>query len=135
MALQPFVWPWPLFSFLILFTVGRTPWMRDQSVARPLPTHSAAQTQNKRTQTSIPPVGFEPTAPSEDSYCLRPRGHCDRRLIYCFTVLCFFLNATLRRLRWGRSRKLCLPLDVSSMKMQPLPLSKPNLITYSSFSS
>jgi hypothetical protein len=34
--------------------------MDDQPVARPLPTHRT-QTQNKCTQTSIPPVGFEPT--------------------------------------------------------------------------
>jgi hypothetical protein len=26
MALQPFVRPWPLFCFLILYTFGRTPW-------------------------------------------------------------------------------------------------------------
>jgi hypothetical protein len=50
MALQPFVEPWPLFQFLNLYTVGRTPWTGDQPVARPLPTHRTAQTQNKRTQ-------------------------------------------------------------------------------------
>jgi hypothetical protein len=44
------------FSFL-------TPWTRDQSVARPLPAHRTAQTQNKRRQTSMPQVGFEPTKP------------------------------------------------------------------------
>jgi hypothetical protein len=49
------------FSFLILYTVGRTPWTGDQPVARPLPTYLTTQTQNKRTQTSIPRVGFEPT--------------------------------------------------------------------------
>jgi hypothetical protein len=27
------------FSFLILYTVGRTPWTGDQPVERPLPTH------------------------------------------------------------------------------------------------
>jgi hypothetical protein len=30
---------WPLFSLLILYTVGRTSWTGDQPVARPLPTH------------------------------------------------------------------------------------------------
>jgi hypothetical protein len=40
------------FSFLILYTVGRTPWTRHQPFARPLPT-----------QTSMPWVGFEPTIP------------------------------------------------------------------------
>jgi hypothetical protein len=56
MALQPFVGPWPLFRFLILYTVGRTPWTRDQLVARPLP-------KRRTTQTQIPWVGFEPTTP------------------------------------------------------------------------
>jgi hypothetical protein len=51
MALQPSVEPWPLLSFLIFYTVGRTPWMGDQPVARPLPTHRTTQTQNKRTHT------------------------------------------------------------------------------------
>jgi hypothetical protein len=51
------------FSFLILYTVGRTPWTGDQRVARPLPTHRTTQTQNKRTQISVPRVGFEPTIP------------------------------------------------------------------------
>jgi hypothetical protein len=31
--------PWSLFQFLDLYTVGRTPWMGDQPIARPLPTH------------------------------------------------------------------------------------------------
>jgi hypothetical protein len=51
------------FSFVILYTVGRTPWTGDQPVARPLPTHRTAQAQNKRTQTSMPRVEFEPTIP------------------------------------------------------------------------
>jgi hypothetical protein len=47
-----------------IYTGGRTPCTEDQPVARPLPTYRTAQTQNKRTQTSIPEVGFEPTIPS-----------------------------------------------------------------------
>jgi carboxylesterase type B len=35
--------------------------MEDQPVARPLPTHRTTQTQNKRTQTYMTRVGFEPT--------------------------------------------------------------------------
>jgi hypothetical protein len=58
-----FVGPWPLFTFLIFYTDGRTPWTGDRSVARPLPAHRTAQTQNKRTQTSMLRVGFEPTIP------------------------------------------------------------------------
>jgi hypothetical protein len=49
-----------LYSFLILHTVGRTPWTGDQPVARPLSIHSTTQTRNKCTQTSMPWVGFEP---------------------------------------------------------------------------
>jgi hypothetical protein len=62
-ALQPFVGPWPLFSFLILYTVGRTPWSEDQPIERPLPINRTTQTQNKCTQTSMPLVGFEPATP------------------------------------------------------------------------
>jgi hypothetical protein len=49
-------------QFLIPNTVGRTPWTEDQPVGRPLPAQ-ATQTQNKRRQTSMPRVGFEPTIP------------------------------------------------------------------------
>jgi hypothetical protein len=55
--------PWPLFRFLNLYTVGRTPWTGDQAVARPLSTHRTTQTQNKHTHTFMTPVGFEPTIP------------------------------------------------------------------------
>jgi hypothetical protein len=34
-----------------------------KAVTRPLPTYRTTQTQNKRTQTSMPREGFEPTAP------------------------------------------------------------------------
>jgi hypothetical protein len=37
--------------------------MGDQPVARPLPAHRTAETQNKRTETFMPQVGFEPTIP------------------------------------------------------------------------
>jgi hypothetical protein len=53
-----------LFRILILYTDGRAPWTGDQPVARPLPTQRTTQTQNKRTQTSIPRVGFDPTIPA-----------------------------------------------------------------------
>jgi hypothetical protein len=71
------------FSFLILYTVSRTPWTGDQPVARPLPTHRT-QTQNKRTQYTHPCLRWDSThdpsvRASIDSACLRPRGHCDQR--------------------------------------------------------
>jgi hypothetical protein len=59
--------PWPLFQFRNLYTVGRTLWTGDQPTTRPLhthtPTHRTTQTQNKRTKTDIPRVGFEPRIP------------------------------------------------------------------------
>jgi hypothetical protein len=80
MALEPSVGPRPLSSFLIFYKDGRTPWMGDQPVTRPLHAHRTAQTQ-KCTQTSMPQVGFEPTIPSvpadKDSSCLRQHSHCD----------------------------------------------------------
>jgi hypothetical protein len=50
-----------IFSFLIFYTVGRTPCTGDQPVERPLPAHRTGQTKIQRTQTSMPWVGFEPT--------------------------------------------------------------------------
>jgi hypothetical protein len=47
------------FSFLIVYTGGKASWTGDQPVARPLPT----QTQNRRTHTCMPRVGFETTTP------------------------------------------------------------------------
>jgi hypothetical protein len=64
MALQSFCLTVAFFfSFLILYTVGKTPCMGDQPVARPLSTHRTTQAQNKRRQTPMPRVGFEPTIP------------------------------------------------------------------------
>jgi hypothetical protein len=63
-ALQPFLLDLGrFFSFFNFYIVGTTPWTGDQSIARPLPTHRTTQTQNKRTQTFMPRVGFEPTIP------------------------------------------------------------------------
>jgi hypothetical protein len=70
------------FSFLILHTIGRTPWMGDQPVARPLLAHRTTQTQNKRTQASMRLLGFEPTIPASERvktlHAFRPCGYCDR---------------------------------------------------------
>jgi hypothetical protein len=46
------------FSYLILYTVGWIPWMGDHPVSR-----HTEQTQNKRTQTFMPRVGFETRNP------------------------------------------------------------------------
>jgi hypothetical protein len=63
MALQPIFDLGRFFTFFIFYTVCTTPWTGDKPVVRPLPTRRTVQTQNKRTQTSMPWMGFEPTIP------------------------------------------------------------------------
>jgi hypothetical protein len=63
MALQP-LWILATFEFLNPDAGGRTPWMVYQPVARPLFKHMTAQTQNRRAQTSMSRVGFEPMIPA-----------------------------------------------------------------------
>jgi hypothetical protein len=65
MALQPFE-TWLLLSFLILYTVGRTPWTGDQPLVKSRYLHTEQHKQNKRTQTSMLEVGFEPTIPASE---------------------------------------------------------------------
>jgi hypothetical protein len=69
--------PGRFFSFLILYTGGRISCTRDQPIPRPLPTHKATQTQNKRIQihalSGIRTHGSSVRA-SEDISCLRLRG-------------------------------------------------------------
>jgi hypothetical protein len=65
------------FSFLTLYTVGKTPWTGDQPVARSLPTYRTTQTQNKRTH-RYPCLEWD----SNPRSCLRPRGHCNRLSTY-----------------------------------------------------
>jgi hypothetical protein len=84
MALQAISGSWPFIQFRKHFyTDGRAPWTSDQLVARPLPTHRTTQTQNKRIQTpNIHALsGIRTHDPSvqasEDSSCVRSRGHCD----------------------------------------------------------
>jgi hypothetical protein len=53
--------------------------MGDQPVARPLPAHRTAQTQNERTQTSVPQAGFDPTIPVfERANTIYALDRCDR---------------------------------------------------------
>jgi hypothetical protein len=93
------------FSFKIIFTDGRTPWTSDQLVARPLPKHTTAQTQNKHIHTpNIHALsGIRTQDPSvrasEDSSCLRPLGYCDRQLYLLPTLNSLILNEHLGQLR------------------------------------
>jgi hypothetical protein len=117
--------PWPLFQCLNLCTADRASWTGDQPVARPLPTHSTTQTQNKRAQTSMPRVVFEPTIAGFErakTSCLRPRGHCQqiknidlnkyfRKIIICVhlstaveNILARFFIFILLRLYIGKYR-------------------------------
>jgi hypothetical protein len=93
MALQPFVGSWPLSLSLSLLqfhnlfsTDGRTPWTSDQPVARGLPTHRTKPTQNKRKQTFMSRVGFEPRVPAFE------RGKTLRALDRAVTVIGIFIN-------------------------------------------
>jgi hypothetical protein len=47
------------FSFLIPYTVIRTPWTGDQPITSPLLAHMTTGTQNKRPKISMARVGFE----------------------------------------------------------------------------
>jgi hypothetical protein len=78
MTLQPFLGPRLLFQFLDFLHSRYDSLDGGSVVTRPLPTHRT-QTQNKRTETSMSRVGFEPMIPAfEDSSWFTPRGHCDR---------------------------------------------------------
>jgi hypothetical protein len=61
--------------------------MGDQPVARPLPTHRTTQTQNKRTEPSMPRVGFELTTP------VFVRAKTVHALDCAATVVGFYLNS------------------------------------------
>jgi hypothetical protein len=65
MAVQSFVWPWPLFQFLdpIHSWGGGTRWTGNQSRGKAA-TYTQDNTSNKRTETSMLRVAFEPTIPS-----------------------------------------------------------------------
>jgi hypothetical protein len=81
MALQPFIGHWPLLIFLILYTVGRTPWTGfSPSKGRYLHTEQHKHRTNAhiyinaliRFRTHDPSVRA-----SEDSSCPRTLGHCN----------------------------------------------------------
>jgi hypothetical protein len=84
MAVQPLV-AWPLLQFRnIFYTDGRTPRTGDQPVTRPLPTHRTTQRQNKRTQTSMPRMGFEHTIPaSERAKTVHALAQAAITIFYC----------------------------------------------------
>jgi hypothetical protein len=84
MALEPFCWALPLLQFRnLLYTDGRTPRMGiSPSQGRYL--HAGQHKHRINVHTDIHALsGIRNHDPgvraSEDSSCLRPRGHCDRQ--------------------------------------------------------
>jgi hypothetical protein len=67
------------FTYLVLYTVGRTPWTSDQPVARPLPKH------RDTVQTSMPRVRFGPTVPTFER--AKTVNALDRAAGHCGTVM------------------------------------------------
>jgi hypothetical protein len=64
MALQSIVGPWPHFQFLDPIYSRQDSFLgRGISPPQGLYLHTGKHKQNNRTQTSMPPVGFEPTIP------------------------------------------------------------------------
>jgi hypothetical protein len=78
------------FSFLIFYTVSRTPWTGYQPVARLLPTHRTAETQNRRIQTPMSQVEFESKIPAFE------REKTVRALDRAPTVIGFLNSALLK---------------------------------------
>jgi hypothetical protein len=79
------------FSFLILYTVGRTPWTGDQPFARPLPTHRINVHNTDIHALSGIPTHDPSVRASEKSSYLRLRGHCDRLIKIMLYLLLEFL--------------------------------------------
>jgi hypothetical protein len=97
MGLQPFVGPWLLLSFLIFYTVGRTPWT-GISPSRGHYLHTQDSTNTEKTHIDIhASYGILTHDPSvwagEDSSCLRPYGRCDWPIIY--SPLQYFLKCKI----------------------------------------
>jgi hypothetical protein len=71
------------FSFLIFYTIGRTPWTGDQPAARLLHAYMTAQTEWTHTDihSSSGIRTHDPSAwAGENSSCLRPHDNCDQTL-------------------------------------------------------
>jgi hypothetical protein len=65
------------FSLLIYYTVGRTPWTGD----RPVAGHYVHTGQHKHPASSGTRTHDLTFGAGENSSCLRPSGHCDRRFL------------------------------------------------------
>jgi hypothetical protein len=97
------------FSFLILYTVGRTPWTTDQAVTRPLSAQRTAQTQNKCTQTPMLQVRIELTVPvfgrAKTVHALDRAATVVEQPILCY-VISTCRSASLSKLKINQSIRL-----------------------------
>jgi hypothetical protein len=102
MALQPFVGARTRFQFLVLYTVGRTPWTGDEPVARPLPTHRTIHALSGiRTDDPSVRAGEDGSGPSHTSAqnssvlrhfvtagnCGRPENMCCKETVLSQTIM------------------------------------------------
>jgi hypothetical protein len=90
------------FSFLIFYAVGRTTWTGDEPVTRPLSAHWTAHTHNKRTQTSMPQVGFELTIPVSE------RAKTVYDLNIAATVVVTVHSSFIKNVLYGRWHMSCM---------------------------
>jgi hypothetical protein len=83
--------PWPLFQFLNLYTVGRTPWRRDQPVARPLPAYRINTHRH-------PCLKWDSTPAFERAKTVHAIDRAATVTDYLFTCLRNFLSKELERM-------------------------------------
>jgi hypothetical protein len=108
MALQLFTGPWPFFSFLILYTVGRTPWT-GISLSKGRYLHTEQHTQSKCTQYRYPYLEWDSNPRLQRSserrhfmpYTARPLwsaffSHDRDKLTHCFSNFGYFSSRDLR---------------------------------------
>jgi hypothetical protein len=122
MALQPFVGPCPLFRFLNLYTVGRTPRTGDHPAARPLRAHRKTQIQNKSKQYRHPWFEWDSNPRSQRSSYRRQFKPSTARQLWSANIIVYVLEipykgtalplpATLRKVMLMLWPSLCpLPL-------------------------
>jgi hypothetical protein len=120
-------WALAAFQFLNLYIISTNPWTGYQTVARPLSTPRTAQTQNKRTQTSMPLVGFEPaTLVFEETKNVFALDRADTLIGFSLNMLCgkckrqwicvslIGFNTFLSLIRWFPSRAVRVPFQAKS---------------------
>jgi hypothetical protein len=109
LSIYLFVRPFIYGSTVLLVELSRfsvscsyTPWMEDQPVSKPLPTHK--ENKHRINAHWYPCLEQDSThdfsvRASEESSCLRPRSHRDRQWL---ALLFFFFNLEVQVLTWDR---------------------------------